>query len=60
MISELSQIKRMLMNDLVEQDKRPRDEFREGVTTGLTMALLKIDQLMESESERMAREYGED
>ena len=59
-ISDLGAIKKMLMGDLAKEDQKPQDEFREGVQVGITMALLKIDRLMESESERMAREYGED
>ena len=58
-ISDLAAIKRLLMKDLVEEDKKPQDEYRTGVTAGLTMALMKIDRLMESEDERMAREYEE-
>lgn len=50
-ISDLSRIKHMLLNDIEKEGEKPQDEFREGVGAGLTMALLKIDRLMESESE---------
>ena len=36
------------------------DEYRSGLLTGIEVALQSIDELMESESEKMAREYGED
>ena len=58
-ISDLASIKRMLMSDLVKEDQKEQDEFRSGVTAGLTMALMKIDRLMESEEEALTRAYEE-
>jgi hypothetical protein len=62
-LSDLSTIKKMLMRDLIANDKvvdrLGEDEYRQGVGAGLTMALLKIDRLMESEEEAMVREYEE-
>ena len=59
-ISDLSQIKRKLIDDIEREGEKPQDEFREGVGTGLTMALMFIDRLMENEDERMSREYDEE
>jgi hypothetical protein len=63
-LSDLSTIKKMLMRDLIANDKvvdrLGEDEYRQGVGAGLTMALLKIDRLMESESEAMERYYDQD
>jgi hypothetical protein len=58
-MQDLVKVKRMLMSELVAEDKKPQDEFRQGIGAGLTMALLKIDRLMESEEEAMVREYEE-
>ena len=35
-------------------------DYKDGLLTGLAVALSTIDQLMESEDERMSREFGED
>ena len=43
-----------------EYEQPNADEYRNGLLTGLEVALQSIDELMESESEKMAREYGED
>jgi len=59
-ISELSSIKQALMNDLLREDEKIQDEYRQGVGTGLTMALMLIERMIESEDERMSREFGED
>ena len=48
------------MNDIAQEDKKTHDQYREGVLTGLEIALTRIDRLMESESDAMAREYGEE
>ena len=60
-ISDLASIKKMLMGELIANDKvvdrLGDDEYRQGIGAGLTMALMKIDRLMESEDEAMAREY---
>jgi hypothetical protein len=48
------------MNDLAQEDKKVHDTYREGVLTGLEIALTRIDRLMESEDESMSKEYGED
>ena len=62
-LSDLGTIKKMLMRELIANDKvvnnLGEDEYRQGVGAGLTMALLKIDRLMESEEEAMMREYEE-
>ena len=59
-IQDLSIIRRVLMNDLAQEDKKIHDTYREGVLTGLEMALTRIDRLMESEDESMSRQYGDD
>ena len=59
-IGDLSAIKKKLMQDLRNEDQKPQDEFRQGVGTGLTMALMLIDRLMEDESEAQERYYDEE
>ena len=59
-IQDLSIIRKVLMNDLAQEDKKIHDTYREGVLTGLEMALTRIDRLMESEDESMTRQYGDD
>ena len=36
------------------------DDHRSGILSGIEVALQSIDELLESESDAMAREYGED
>ena len=56
-ISDLSIIRRVLMNDLAQEDKKTHDTYREGVLTGLEIALTRIDRLMENEDESMSAYY---
>ena len=56
-ISDLSIIRKVLMNDLAQEDKKTHDTYREGVLTGLEIALTRIDRLMESEDEAMSKHY---
>ena len=60
MISDLIAIKNRLMRKHREYEMPNADEYRNGLLTGIEVALQSIDELMESESEAMAREYGED
>jgi len=56
-IHDLSIIRRVLMNDIATEDKKTHDQYREGVLTGLEIALTRIDRLMESEDESMSKYY---
>ena len=64
MISELIAIKRKLLDKQKQYDRQyeqySNDEYKQGILSGLTVALSTIDQLMESESEAMARSYDEE
>ena len=60
MIHDLVAIKNRLMRKHREYEQPNADEYRSGLLTGLEVALQSIDELMESESDKMAREYGED
>jgi len=59
-IQDLVQIKNRLMRKHKEYEIPNADEYRNGLLTGIEVALQSIDELMESESEKMAREYGEE
>ena len=59
-ISDLSNIRRELMRDLMEEDKKPFDEYRQGVGAGLTMALMRIERMIEEEEQAQARYYDEE
>ena len=60
MIQDLVAIKHRLLRKHREYEQPNADEYRNGLLTGIEVALQTVDQLMESESEAMAREYGED
>ena len=60
MIQDLIAIKNRLLRKHQEYDIPTPDEYRNGLLTGIEVALQSIDELLESESDRMAREYGED
>ena len=64
MIQDLVAIKRKLLDKQKQYDKQyeqySNDEYKQGILSGLTVALSTIDQLMEGEDEAMARSYGED
>ena len=63
MIQDLIAIKRRLLDKQRQYDKQYEqysdDEYKQGILSGLTVALSTIDQMMEDEDERMAREYEE-
>jgi len=59
MITDLIAIKKALMREHKKYETPNPEEYREGVLTGLEVALSTIDRLMEGEDERMAREYEE-
>ena len=59
MIQDLVAIKNRLLRKHREYEQPNADEYREGILSGITVALHSIDELMESESEKMARSYGE-
>jgi len=64
MIQDLIAIKRKLLEKQKQYDKQyseySDDEYKQGILSGLTVALQAVDQLMEGEDEAMSREYGED
>ena len=60
MILDLVNIKKKLMKKHREYEIPNADEYRSGLLTGIEVALQSIDELMESESDAMAREYGEE
>ena len=60
MLSDLIAIKRKLLDQHKKYEVDNPDEYREGILSGITVALQAVDQLMESEDEKMSREYGED
>ena len=60
MISELVKIKDRLLRKHREYEVPNADEYRSGILSGITVALHTIDELLESESDAMARHYGED
>ena len=63
MIQDLIAIKRKLLDKQKQYDKQyaqyTDDEYKQGILSGITVALHAVDELLESEDERMAREYEE-
>ena len=56
----LTELKSKLLN--AHKEKSPQalgDEYQSGFLAGLESVLLEIDRAMESESEKVAREYEE-
>ena len=60
MIQDLINIKNRLMRKHREYEVPNPDDHRSGILSGIEVALQSIDELLESESDAMAREYGED
>ena len=60
MIQDLIAIKNRLMKKHREYEVPNPDEYRDGILSGITVALQTVDELLESESDDMARHYGED
>jgi hypothetical protein len=60
MISDLVAIKNKLMQKHKQYAEPNADEYKTGLLTGIEVALRTVDDLLESESDRMAREYNEE
>ena len=59
MIQDLIAIKKALLEQHKKYEMPNADEYREGVLSGITVALHTIDRMMESESEAQERYYRE-
>ena len=59
MIQDLIQIKKRLLEKFQQYETDNPDDHRSGILSGITVALHTVDQLLEDESDAMAREYGE-
>jgi hypothetical protein len=60
MIQDLIAIKNKLLQKHKQYEMDNPDEYREGILSGIVVALQTVDQLLEDESDRMAREFRED
>ena len=60
MIQDLIAIKNRLMKKHREYEEPNPSEYREGILSGIVVALQTGDQLLEDESNEMAQRYGED
>ena len=60
MISDLIAIKKKLMDTHRKYEEPNPEEYREGILTGIEVALRAVDEMLETEDERMAREYNEE
>ena len=60
MIQDLIAIKKKLLDKHKQYEMENADEYRSGILSGIVVALHTVDELLESESERMAREFGEE
>ena len=59
MIQDLMRIKQILLREHKKYEMPNPEEYREGVLTGIEVALTAVDRLMESEDEALSREYEE-
>jgi len=60
MISELVKIKNRLLKKHHDYETPNADEYRTGILSGIEVALQSIDNMIEEESNEMARHYGEE
>ena len=60
MIQDLIAIKKRLLQKHKQYEMDNPDEYREGILSGIVVALQTVDQMLESEDDAMTREYGED
>ena len=60
MISDLIAIKKRLLDKHKQYTVDNPDEYRDGILSGITVALQTVEELLETEDERMSREYNED
>ena len=60
MIQDLIAIKKKLLQKHKQYEMENADDYRSGILSGIVVALHTVDELLESESERMAREFGEE
>ena len=60
MITDLIQIKKALLDQHRKYEMPNADEYREGILSGISVALHTIDRMMESEDKSLAREYSQD
>ena len=63
MIQDLIAIKRKLLDKQKQYDKQYEqysdDEYKQGILSGLTVALSAIDELMEGEDRKQSQYYDE-
>jgi len=61
MITDLIAIKNKLLQKHQQYENgSEQDDYKQGILSGIVVALQTVDQLLEDESDKMAREYGED
>ena len=56
----LFDIKRVLLNEHKKLETPNPEEYREGVLGGISLALMKIEQMIEEEERGHSQYYGED
>ena len=59
-ISDLSEIKRVILAEHKKYEDPYASEYREGILTGINVALMRIESMIEEEDARMVREYSSD
>ena len=58
-ISDLSSIKSALLEEHRKLEVPNPESYREGILTGINVALMRIESMIEEEDARMVREYSE-
>ena len=58
-ISDLSSIKNALLEEHRKLEVPNPESYREGILTGINVALMRIESMIEEEDARMVREYSE-
>lgn len=59
-ITDLSLIKKALVEEHSKYEMPNPEEYREGILAGLTVALMRIERMIEDEEKDQAKYYDED
>ena len=59
-ISDITSIKRALLDEHQKYEMPNASEYREGVLGGITVALMRIERMIEEEEQAQARYYDEE
>ena len=59
-ITDLNSIKKALLDEHQKMEVPNPEEYREGILTGINVALMRIERMIEEESSEQSQYYEED